>query len=134
MSYTRRGIDQMTAAGLQVVRYDGRGTGASDPTEMEPTLETAVLDLEAVVERLSFERFALLGHFGGAQAAIAYSTRRPERVAQLVLRDPWASVTDMYQMLPENRVLAAMRPFAEQHWQLICINIAAVLFPFCDSY
>jgi len=133
MSYTRRSIDQMTAAGLQVVRYDGRGTGASDPTEMEPTLETAVLDLEAVVERLGFERFALLGHFGGAQAAIAYAARRPERVTQLVLRDPWASVTDMYQMFPGNRVLAAMRPFAEQHWELICINIAAVGFGLADS-
>ena len=26
----RSGIDQLTAAGLKVIRYDGRGTGSSD--------------------------------------------------------------------------------------------------------
>ncbi|HEV8574347.1 MAG TPA: alpha/beta hydrolase [Dehalococcoidia bacterium] len=133
LSFSRRGIDQMAAAGLQVVRYDGRGTGASDRTETETSLETEVLDLEAVVERLGFGRCALLGRFGGTQAAIAYATRRPERVSQLILRDPWASVADMYQMFPGNRVLAAMRPFAEQQWELVCMNIAAVGFGLADS-
>ena len=133
LSYSRRSVDQLTADGFQVVRYDGRGTGSSDRSATEFSLETDVLDLEAVADRLGFERFTLLGHFAGAQAAIAYATRRPERVSHLVLRDPWASASDMYQMFPGNRVLFAMRSFAEPQWDLVCINIAAVGFGLADS-
>ena len=133
LSYSRRSVDQLTAAGFQVVRYDGRGTGSSDRSATEFSLETDVLDLEAVADRLGCERFTLVGHFAGAQAAIAYATRRPERVSHLVLRDPWASGPDMYQMFPGNRVLFAMRPFAEQQWDLISITIAAVGFGLADS-
>ena len=101
------------------------------PTEF--SLETDVLDLAAVADRLGFERFTLVGHFAGAQAAIAYATRWPERVSHLVLRDPWASGSEMYQMFPGNRVLFAMRPFAEQQWDLVSITIAAVGFGLADS-
>src|SRR5438093_4464388 len=133
LSYSRRSVDQLTAAGFEVVRDDSRGTGSSDRAANEFSLETAVLDLSAVADRLGFERFTLVGHFGGAQAAIAYATRRPECLTHLVLRDPWASGADMYQMFPGNRVLSAMRPFAEQQWDLVCINIAAVGFGLADS-
>ncbi|TMB70145.1 MAG: adenylate/guanylate cyclase domain-containing protein [Chloroflexi bacterium] len=133
LSYSRRSVDQLTAAGFQVVRYDGRGTGSSDRMPTEFSLETDVLDLAAVADRLGFERFTLVGHFAGAQAAIAYATRRPERVSHLVLRDPWASGSEMYQMFPGNRVLFAMRPFAEQQWDLVSITIAAVGFGLADS-
>jgi class 3 adenylate cyclase len=133
MSYSRNTIDALTAAGFQLVRYDGRGTGSSDRAVTEFSLETAVLDLEAVVERLGWERFELLGHFVGAQAAIAYATRKPERVAHLVLRDPWLCAADQGQMFPGNRVLQAIRPFAEQQWDLVCTNIAAVGFGLADS-
>jgi class 3 adenylate cyclase len=133
LSYSRSSVDQLTAAGFQVVRYDGRGTGSSDRTRTEFSLETNVLDLAAVADRLGYERFTLLGHFAGAQAAISYASRRPERVSHLVLRDPWASASDMYQMFPGNRVLFAMRPFAESQWDLVCINIAAVGFGLADS-
>jgi class 3 adenylate cyclase len=133
LSASRRGVDQLTAAGLQVIRYDGRGTGSSDRNARGFTLEPALLDLEAVVERLGLKRFALLGHFSGAQAAIAYAARRPERVAQLVLRDPFASAADWHEMFPGNRVLAAMRPFAEAQWELISLNSAVIGFGFADS-
>jgi class 3 adenylate cyclase len=133
LSYSRRTVDQLTATGFKVVRYDSRGTGSSDRSATEFSLEAAVLDLSAVADRLGFERFTLVGHFGGAQAAIGYAIRRPERVSHLVLRDPWASVADQYQMFPGNRVLTAMRPFAEQQWELVCINVAAVGFGLADS-
>jgi class 3 adenylate cyclase/pimeloyl-ACP methyl ester carboxylesterase len=133
MSYSRDGIDALTAAGFQLVRYDARGTGSSDRTVTEFSLEAAVLDLEAVAERVGWDRFELLGHFSGAQAAVAYAARRPERVAHLVLRDPWMSAADQHQMFPGQGVLAAMRPFAEQQWELVCVNIAAVGFGLADS-
>jgi pimeloyl-ACP methyl ester carboxylesterase len=42
-------------------------------------------DLEAVVEALALERFALLGISGGAATSIAYAVRHPHRVSKLVL-------------------------------------------------
>src|SRR5438132_27144 len=53
LSYSRRSVDQLTAAGFQAVRYDGRGTGSSHRTATQFSLEPDVLDLEAVPDRLA---------------------------------------------------------------------------------
>jgi pimeloyl-ACP methyl ester carboxylesterase len=44
-----------------------------------------VYDLEAVVDALALQRFALLGISGGAATSIAYAVRHPNRVSKLVL-------------------------------------------------
>jgi len=132
LAISRRSVDQLMAAGLQVIRYDGRGTGSSDRNVRDFSLETGLLDLEAVVERLGLERFALVGRLAGAPAAIAYAARRPERVSHLVLRDPWASAADI-QSFPDQRILKAMRPLAEEHWELISLNVGYLGLGFNDS-
>ena len=43
----------------KLVRYDGRGTGLSDREVTDFSLDAQMLDLEAVVDRLGLERFAL---------------------------------------------------------------------------
>jgi pimeloyl-ACP methyl ester carboxylesterase/DNA-binding CsgD family transcriptional regulator len=68
-----------------VVRYDERGCGLSDPDPGEPSLETWVGDLEAVVDAVGLDRFALFGVSQGAGIAISYAARHPERVSDLVL-------------------------------------------------
>jgi pimeloyl-ACP methyl ester carboxylesterase/DNA-binding CsgD family transcriptional regulator len=68
-----------------VVRYDERGCGLSDADPGEPSLETWVADLEAVVEAVGLDRFALLGVSQGAGIAVSYAVRYPERVSDLVL-------------------------------------------------
>ena len=75
----------------------------------------------------------MLGHFNGAQTAIAYAARNPERVSQLTLRDPLALNADVYQEFPGQLILEAMRPLAEQQWELISLNIAHLGFGFADS-
>jgi pimeloyl-ACP methyl ester carboxylesterase/DNA-binding CsgD family transcriptional regulator len=67
------------------VRYDTRGCGLSDRNPGEISFEAWVHDLEAVVDALKLERFPLLGISQGAAIAVAYATRHPERVSQLVL-------------------------------------------------
>src|SRR3990172_1622297 len=93
-SLARHGTDELTSSGFQVVRYDGRGTGSSDRAARDFSLEARVRDLEAVVNRLDLERFAIVGHLGGGLAAVAYAARHSERVSHLVLRDPYASAAD----------------------------------------
>jgi pimeloyl-ACP methyl ester carboxylesterase/DNA-binding CsgD family transcriptional regulator len=73
-----------------VVRYDERGCGLSDAEVGEPSVDTWVGDLEAVVDAAGLERFALLGVSQGAGIAVAYAARHPERISDLVLYGGYA--------------------------------------------
>jgi len=72
------------------VRYDERGCGLSDRDAGSAGLEAWVADLEAVVEAAQLDRFPLLGISQGGPVAIAYATRHPGRVTQLVLYGTYA--------------------------------------------
>ena len=72
------------AAKRMLVRYDGRGTGLSDRDVSDFSLEARMLDLEAVVNRVGLERFALFGLYSFAPLAIAYAAHHPERVSHLL--------------------------------------------------
>lgn len=69
----------------RLVRYDQRGNGLSDWQVTDFSFAALVQDLEAVVDALSLERFALFGISQGAAVAIAYAARHPDRVSHLVL-------------------------------------------------
>jgi len=69
----------------QVIRYDGRGSGLSEHNQECGSIETAILDLDAVVDRLGLQRFALFAIASAGATAIAYAARRPERVSHLIL-------------------------------------------------
>jgi DNA-binding winged helix-turn-helix (wHTH) protein/pimeloyl-ACP methyl ester carboxylesterase len=70
---------------FRLIRYDERATGLSDWNVDDISFEAFVHDLEAVVDNLGLQRFALLGMSQGAAVAIDYATRHPERVSRLVL-------------------------------------------------
>lgn len=72
------------AKGHLLARYDARGNGLSD-READISFDAYVSDLEAVVEALGIDRFALLGISQGCAVAIAYAVRHPERVSHLIL-------------------------------------------------
>ena len=68
-----------------VVRYDARGFGLSQRDVDDVGLDARVRDIEAVVDALDLERFAVFGISSGGPGAIAYAHRHPERVSHLVL-------------------------------------------------
>jgi class 3 adenylate cyclase/alpha-beta hydrolase superfamily lysophospholipase len=72
------------------VRYDGRGMGLSDRQVSDYSLEAQLRDLEAVVDALGLERFALYGLSQGGPTAITYAVRHPERVSHLILYGSFA--------------------------------------------
>jgi pimeloyl-ACP methyl ester carboxylesterase len=78
------------AARSQFIRYDGRGVGLSDRNVPEISFATFQSDLEAVVDALKLDRFALLGTSQGAAIAIAYAARHPQRVSKLILHGSYA--------------------------------------------
>ena len=77
-------IDAMSRRYL-LVRFDGRGMGLSDRRVSDYSLEAQVRDLEAVVDTLGLERFALYGISQGGPTAITYAVRHPQRVSHLIL-------------------------------------------------
>jgi pimeloyl-ACP methyl ester carboxylesterase len=93
-----------------VVRYDERGCGLSDADVGEPSVDTWVGDLEAVVDATGLERFALLGVSQGAAIAVAYAARHPERTSDLVLYGGYArGRRQRGQRVQEEALVAAIR-------------------------
>jgi len=68
-----------------VIQYDGRGCGLSDRGLKDYSVEARLRDLEAVVDALKLDRFALFGISGGCEVVIVYAARHPERVTRIVL-------------------------------------------------
>jgi pimeloyl-ACP methyl ester carboxylesterase/DNA-binding CsgD family transcriptional regulator len=93
-----------------VVRYDERGCGLSDPDPGDPSLETWVADLEAVVDAAGLDRFALLGVSQGAAIAVAYAVRHRERVSDVVLYGGFARGRRLRgQLEQDDAVIASIR-------------------------
>jgi pimeloyl-ACP methyl ester carboxylesterase/DNA-binding CsgD family transcriptional regulator len=93
-----------------VVRYDERGCGLSDPDPGEPSLETWVADLEAVVDAVGLDRFALLGVSQAAGIAVDYAVRHPERISDLLLYGGYARGRRLRgQREEEDAVVASIR-------------------------
>ena len=118
----------LAALGWRIIRYDAPGTGSSDREVDDFALEMKLLDVDAVVDHLGLDRFALGGHGQGALVALGYAATRPERVSRMVLWRPIASGTDVYRTLPHFRALTALRPLAMEHWELVSFNYAHLAF------
>jgi class 3 adenylate cyclase len=91
----------------RLVVYDGRGSGLSDREVPEYSIDTQILDLEAVVAHIGAERFAILAHFDSVPVAIAYASRRPERLTHLVLWCGYASGAEQTS-IPEFEAMIAL--------------------------
>lgn len=83
--------DELVSLGWSVVTYDGRGCGASDRDVDDYTLDGKLRDLEAVIEPIEAERFALCGTNQGGPTAI--SSGVDVVVRGVVQTDSWCNVS-----------------------------------------
>jgi class 3 adenylate cyclase len=97
----------------KLVRYDGRGTGLSERDVTGFSLDAHVLDLEAVVDCLGLERFALFGTATWGPLAIAYAARHAERVSHLVLWASFARASDW----SRSPLVQAVRALMDKDWE-----------------
>jgi proline iminopeptidase len=82
---------------FRLLFYDqrGRGRSAGGVRPDDVSLRSEVDDLDRVQSHFGLESTALLGHSWGGVLAMAYATRHPDRISQLLLLDTApASVSD----------------------------------------
>ncbi|MEU6405012.1 alpha/beta hydrolase [Streptomyces sp. NPDC046985] len=78
------------AAHWRLVKPDLRGSGDSEAPQDPATYrcDRLVDDVEALREHLGLERMDLLAHCAGANLAVLYASRHPERIGKLALITP----------------------------------------------
>jgi len=108
---------------LRVIRYDNRGSGLSDRDVDGWSLDTNVVDLEAVADAAGAERFALFGMYYSACAAIQYAALHPERVSHLILWCGFARADDAQAATND-----AMRALLDVDWTLFTETLAHSVF------
>ena len=119
-----RSGDERIAQKRKLVRYDGRGTGLSDRGVPDISLDAGVRDLEAVVDRLRLERFALWAPVSSGLVGIAYAVRHPERVSHLMLWNSVARTTD----ITGGPQAQALLQLANADWEMFTETLAHVVF------
>jgi class 3 adenylate cyclase/pimeloyl-ACP methyl ester carboxylesterase len=89
----RRFLDRLSGF-ARVILLDKRGTGLSDrlaPGEV-PALEEGIDDVQAVLDAVGIDRFALMGVADGGPLAVMYAASVPDRIHALVLHATAARV------------------------------------------
>jgi pimeloyl-ACP methyl ester carboxylesterase len=76
---------QELASRYTLIRYDERGCGLSDWEVEDFSVNAWLRDLECVTDKISHNKFALLGISQGASVAVRYAIKHPERVSHLIL-------------------------------------------------
>ena len=87
-----------------VVQFDPRGTGLSERNIEDFSLETRLLDIEAVLDKLDVGQVALHGIGWSGPLVVTYAVRHPERVSHLILDDSHARTED-FMNIPQIRAL-----------------------------
>ncbi len=114
---------ELLAQNRRVIRYDHRGSGLSDRNVADISLDRFALDLEAVVDHLHLERFALMAGAYSGPVAIAFASRHPERVSHLVLWCAWDGASSA----PISQEHEATRVLIQHNWELYTETAAHVL-------
>jgi len=108
----------------RIICYDWRGTGMSQRDAIDFSVEASERDLQAVVDHLSLERFALYGHIIAGDLPFAYAAKHPERVSALVY---WVGQT--VRRSPEiMRRLRVIETLVDEEWDMYCDLRALVMF------
>jgi DNA-binding CsgD family transcriptional regulator/pimeloyl-ACP methyl ester carboxylesterase len=108
-----RSYFELLGRNRRFIIYDGRGAGLSQREISDFSIEAQARDLEAVVDRMRLQPFALFAFGHGGPACITYAARNPGRVSHLIL---WCS----YARAPGfgNTKAQAAWLMMEQSWEL----------------
>lgn len=88
-------VQPAVAGFATAVAYDRSGLGRSAPDPVSRTLDHMADDLNDLLDGIAAERVVLVGHSAGGPIVRLAASRRPERVAGLVLVDPTDEAADV---------------------------------------
>jgi pimeloyl-ACP methyl ester carboxylesterase len=108
-----------------LVNYDRAGTGLSDRTRTDFSLDSDIRDIEAVIDHLKLKRLALLGWSFGGPVAIAYAAKYPRRVSHLILFGTYACGA----AITTAEIKASVLSLIQAHWGVASKTIADMLVP-----
>ncbi|MDO0938004.1 alpha/beta hydrolase [Streptomyces sp. DG2A-72] len=99
------------SAHRRLIRLDLRGTGESaTPTDLAGCrCDRMVDDVEALRAHLGLDRVDLLAHCGGANVAVQYAARHPDRISRLVLITPSVRAVGIPSTGEDRREIAELR-------------------------
>lgn len=104
----------------RLITFDKRGTGLSDPVELDalPTLEVRMDDVRAVMDAVGSERATLFGHSEGGNMCILFAATYPERTDGLILTGSYAKRlrSDDYPWAPTPEEREAAIEETERNW------------------
>jgi class 3 adenylate cyclase len=112
------------AQGRQLVRYDHRGYGLSQRDVPEFVTDAPLRDLDAVVNRLGLQMFALFGSEHAGPMAINYAVRHPERVSHLILFNAYSRAAEWTSAAQ----IRATRALMHEDWETYTETIAHVVY------
>ncbi len=122
----RAGFERLVAAGMTLVRFDPRGSGLSDRDVADISPVARARDLEAVIGRLGFDRFAVIAIEFGAIPAIEYSALHPDQISRLILLNPASRWTDLIAETQRGQSLMAM----VDDWEMFTESLPRISFGF----
>jgi len=107
---------------FKLVQYDGRGTGSST-RGLGPghSMADTLLDLEAVVDKLSLPPFILYADVFTCYTALLFAARYPERVSALILLNP--------SPMEGGPLMAPWRDLYLTAWDIFVSTFAGTLMP-----
>lgn len=93
-SYSFRDLVGEDLLDYRVIYSDQRGSGRSYAEDLVASLDVSTLadDIDAVADALELPPMTLLAHGFGAQIALEAAVRYPQRVARLLLVNPWVDM------------------------------------------
>jgi pimeloyl-ACP methyl ester carboxylesterase len=122
--YVVMGSKALERSGHEVLSYDARGHGASDPAPEGPeayTYADLADDLVRTLDEAGFERAVLAGASMGAHTALRVALEHPERVAGLVVITPaydpesWPGNLERWDALSEGLRTGGVDGFVEAY-------------------
>jgi len=126
----RRWYEQL-AGRRTLVRLDPRGTGSSQRDIENYTLEAIQFDIEAVVDRLELDTFALFGDLNAGPVAMRYAANHPDRVAHLILWHTYARAADVRGA--KMSMLESLQTLMDQDWESYTETRAHMGFGWSDG-
>jgi pimeloyl-ACP methyl ester carboxylesterase len=110
------------------IRLDHRGFGLSDRNPPDYSIESLILDIEAVVDRLAIDQLSIYSVAQAVIPALAYTARHQDIVTHLAQATPLASWADA-----TNERLTKLFELAEIDWDLATETITRSFNPGADE-